>query len=246
MADHHFDDCAFPYPYGSDLHWLWGWGYRIGKRLEHLTPPTDFAPAFFRPDRLAARAIMRLGVRFPTITAALQTAVADTEELWERLQHRPTAESAEELSLAMESLRERISWAVEIIADHEMPDGEAAKPAPRTVPAEVEAVLGSLRKPELSQGEPATGRSGKCRHPDKRTDWCRDHAWLDIHEQANMSHSDIAEWWNGLSADERKRIACERSSDRRVTREVVKNGAAKARRERRNPQPDQSGTEASG
>src|SRR5881227_868360 len=97
------DEC--PYPYGSDLHWLWGWGERI---MEHLCRPGcvpgNLDWMIFRPDRNADDAMMRFGVDFPTVITDLRQKPAATEVAFSGLLASKTERTEFILADHMESL----------------------------------------------------------------------------------------------------------------------------------------------
>lgn len=73
------DRPTFPYKYGSDLHWLWGWGYRIGDYLTENAIPSESDWILYRPDELAANAMLRFSIDYPTVIEELRARLADTE-----------------------------------------------------------------------------------------------------------------------------------------------------------------------
>lgn len=107
----------FPYPYNSDLHWLWGWGERLRAFLADDKPPTKYAWIIFRPDRLARNAMMRFSIPFPHIVKQLDDFLAFTDAQYDEFLADESESHCVDLGHAMEALCERIQVGVKTIAD---------------------------------------------------------------------------------------------------------------------------------
>jgi hypothetical protein len=105
----------FPYKYGSDLHWLWGWGHRLDLRMQSDRPLGHLDSFIFRPDRLAADALDRMGTVYPHIARQIQEHLDHAEKCYANLDERD--ESAANLGESMHGLRRRILGGVEAIID---------------------------------------------------------------------------------------------------------------------------------
>lgn len=118
-------DGSFPFHYGSDLHyWLWGWGDRLHALLweDGGKPPDRNDSMVFRPDRLAADAMMKLSVSYPQVVRQIQDHLDYVELQWRRFagdRFNPKAASAVEFVDAMQDLLDRIVAATETIAEAE-------------------------------------------------------------------------------------------------------------------------------
>ncbi len=160
------DSDNFPYEYGSDLHWLWGWGKRLDAWLEDDKPPNKFVSMLFRPDRRATDAMMRYSVDFPHIVKQIDRARDFAEKWYARLSEGAVA--AENLYGAMFSLRDRIWEGAAIIAGApgsqdrtDQCEGEAAPSAAvsrSNEPASAKALLEDGSDPGLSEADPTCGR----------------------------------------------------------------------------------------
>ena len=105
------NDVSWPYEYGSDLHWLWGWGERIGDWLnESEKPSLTYAQMVFLPDRLAVDAIQRFGAKYPAVIRELQ-GYRDFAEA--RFHDQPRSDDA--FINAVSDLQERIWTTAKII-----------------------------------------------------------------------------------------------------------------------------------
>lgn len=103
----------FPYPYGSDLHWFWGWGARIEDLLENERDVSAYDWMIFRPDRLARDAMMRFSIRYPHIIKQVDDFLDWTEKHFQAFQSNDTEESRANFAEAMDSLR----WRIKVGAD---------------------------------------------------------------------------------------------------------------------------------
>ena len=119
-------DGGFPYPYGSDLHWLWGWGERIDTWLLDGKPPNQHLPGIFCSDRLADAAITRLCDRFPQAFGLITVDLRDVEKCFEALDDSEGKQA--ELDEAMMKLRDRIWITARLVADAESAPAEDAEP----------------------------------------------------------------------------------------------------------------------
>ena len=69
---------SFSLEYGSDLYWLWGWGYRLDLYLQNESP-NDFSWMIFLPDRLARDAMMKFSVNYRFVMDQISEYLAFTE-----------------------------------------------------------------------------------------------------------------------------------------------------------------------
>lgn len=110
-------DRRFPYPYGSDLHWFWGWGDRIQAYfIDDQNEPGRQSWMIFRPDRLAVDAMMRFSVDYPALIQIVERYLADANDYFEKFVANPDKTRAGNFVEAVCNLRERIRLAVETIA----------------------------------------------------------------------------------------------------------------------------------
>ena len=114
----------WPYEYGSDLHWLWGWGNRLAELLDDPRRLNTFAWTVFRPDRQARDAMIRFAAGYPEVVRQVNDALALTETRY--AEFCADAEAVGPFADAMETLQRRIDVAAKAIADAEKPSGEQA------------------------------------------------------------------------------------------------------------------------
>jgi hypothetical protein len=110
----------FPYQYGSDLHWLWGWGDRLSAFLGDDNAPNRFTCELFRPDKLAADAMAKLDTTHREAVAQIRDHLEFVEAIWARfaqVEFDPQSDTAADLIDAMMDLSGRIDTAVKVIAD---------------------------------------------------------------------------------------------------------------------------------
>lgn len=120
-------DVPFPYPYGSDLHWLWGWGHRIDLMLgEEGYVPSSHDWMTFRPCEPADDAMMQFGVDYPTVVADVKEKLEAAEAAFEKLCDNPSEQTEFVFADRVEVLEARIKKACELIAARE---GVAVNPA---------------------------------------------------------------------------------------------------------------------
>lgn len=119
-------DREFPYEYGSDLHWLWGWGARIEARLLSEHPINEYDRMNFRPDRLATDSLMRFSVRFGQIVELINVAQQFCERSYVAFRQDGTEAARDNLADSMGVLMERIFEGAKVIAAN-MPGDAAAK-----------------------------------------------------------------------------------------------------------------------
>jgi len=105
----------FPYEYGSDLHWFWGWGKRLRDWLDAGVLPSSDTPAIFKPDKKAADAMVRLSRVCPQTVKPTQDALDQVEALFQQFDGNEAA--AEDLCEAMDVLQRRIEAAARTIAE---------------------------------------------------------------------------------------------------------------------------------
>ncbi len=113
---------SFPYEYGSDLHWLWGWGQRIDCLLSEDKAMSAYAPWVFRPDSLARDAMMRFSVKYSHVIKQIDDYLDFVEKMYTDFSddaYNGDAESATNLATAMYDLLGRIKTGADIIAQAE-------------------------------------------------------------------------------------------------------------------------------
>lgn len=101
----------------ADLQALRDWALRLGARIDADRPAGRLDCMIFRPDILAANAITRLGVAYPTSIGQLQRYLDHTEATFARFKESESPEADAFLD-AMFSLQRRIGVVVQAIADH--------------------------------------------------------------------------------------------------------------------------------
>lgn len=113
-------DVPFPYPYGSDLHWLWGWSHRIDLMLcREGYIPGSHDWMIFRPSEPADDAMMRYSIDYPAVIADVRERLAATEAAFEKLIENPTEQTEFVFADRVEVLESRIKKACELIAERE-------------------------------------------------------------------------------------------------------------------------------
>ncbi|MFC1736300.1 toll/interleukin-1 receptor domain-containing protein [Candidatus Hydrogenedentota bacterium] len=115
------DEGDFPFEYGSDLHWLWGWGYRLRVMLDDDLEPSEYTWMIFRPDRLARDAMMRFSVKHPHIIKQIDDFLGFTEERFSKFLQDDNDASKDNFASAMDALCARIKTATRIIATNQRP-----------------------------------------------------------------------------------------------------------------------------
>ena len=120
-------EVPFPYQYGSDLHWLWGWGERLRSLLSDDVPPSKYDWMVFRPDRLARDAMMRFSVKYPHVIKQIDDYLDFANARFEEFLSDDNDSTRADFSGAMDSLCERIRVGVETIAQSE---GASDQPEP--------------------------------------------------------------------------------------------------------------------
>lgn len=112
-------DKPFLYTYGTDLHWLHGWAYRLGRMLADHEERTEYDWMIFRPCESADDAMMRYSIDYPAIIAELRTKLQSTNDAFSDYLERRDEKTASILSDWMEVLERRILKACELIAERE-------------------------------------------------------------------------------------------------------------------------------
>ena len=117
----------WPYEYGSDLHWIWGWGKNLESYLEdHEISP--YARFLFRPSDLARDAMMRLGIEYPLVIKQVEDYLDHAEKLFLPIvEERATAADVDNFGQALEDLFCRIIKAAETIGNAQRKADEASK-----------------------------------------------------------------------------------------------------------------------
>lgn len=124
------DDQPFPFDYGSDLHWLWGWGQRLHAWLSSDRPAGRLDWMIFRPDRSARAAITRLGEKHPAGIRQVQDSLGSVELAWAKCEvgkSNPDSIEADNFVGALLCLADRIRTACQIIAEEECRLGQRPK-----------------------------------------------------------------------------------------------------------------------
>ena len=116
-------ESPFPYEYGSDLHWLWGWGERLGSLLSDDLPPSKHDWMVFRPDRLARDAMMRFSIKYPHVIKQIDDYLDFTDARFDEFLSDDNDSTRADFASAMGSLYERIRVGVETIAQSEKTAG---------------------------------------------------------------------------------------------------------------------------
>ena len=114
----HQDD-PFPFEYGTDLHWLWGWGQRTYDYLSGNRTPSQYDWMVFLPDALTLDAMARLSVKYPQVIKQVDDALDFLKNTWDEVYDKLPAtdgDYAYQLATAIEELNGRIRAAVETIA----------------------------------------------------------------------------------------------------------------------------------
>ncbi len=134
-SETHID--RFPYEYGSDLHWLWGWGYRLDDLLTRdRDEPSKHDWMVFRPDGLAVDAMMRFSRKYAYVIKQVDEYLEFVEEKFGEFFADDNGDTRANFEGAMLDLVERIRVATETIADAETPKAEADSPSVDAVEAE--------------------------------------------------------------------------------------------------------------
>jgi len=105
----------WPYPYGSDLHWLWAWANRIDQWMVQGTLPNRHLQGIFRPDQLTDQAITKLSDKYPQAFGLIQTDLSDVQTAFDG--QNGSDEMQEELLAGMVRLRDRIRIVAKMVAD---------------------------------------------------------------------------------------------------------------------------------
>lgn len=153
------ESAGFPYEYGSDLHWLWGWGKRLEVWLEPdnpANPACKTAWMIFRADRLAADAMMHFSVKYPHIIDQVSEMLKFTEARYAERDGSGDAEGS--FINAMYDLHVRIWEAAETIANAESGTHDPRETGDNQAPANVTPSQGD---PGASSNVCLRGRSPK-------------------------------------------------------------------------------------
>lgn len=110
------EEGGFPFEYGSDLHWLWGWGHRLRVMLDDDLEPSEYTWMIFRPDRLARDAMMRFSVEYPHIIKQVDDFLDFTEVRFSEFLQNDNDANRLNFARAMDALCARIETAAPIIA----------------------------------------------------------------------------------------------------------------------------------
>lgn len=109
-------DKRFPYEYGSDLHWLWGWGYRLRSMLNDDHEPSEYDWMIFRPDELARDAMMRFSIEYSHIVKQIDDYLEFTEKQFQAFLDKNDVATRSDFVDAMDALCSRIETASPLIS----------------------------------------------------------------------------------------------------------------------------------
>ena len=114
---------SFPYPYCSDLHWLWGWGDRLRARIDDddilIGQLKECESGVFRPDQLATDAMQRFGVTHYIAIKQVDDALTWANTAFDAFLLANNDSTCLDFANALELLCHRIETAVETIAESE-------------------------------------------------------------------------------------------------------------------------------
>ena len=137
-------DAPFPFEYGSDLHWFWGWGQRTYDYLADDRTPDQLDNMIFFPDELAYDAIATLGVKYPLAMQPVVEALNNLKKTWEEVSKQlpaPDSDAAYQVATAVQFLNNRIRAAVEAIVEAENSKEAANYSSKRYTPAELRKIF---------------------------------------------------------------------------------------------------------
>lgn len=146
---------ASPFDYGSDLHWLWGWGARLHSLVASDVLPSRHDWMIFRPDGLARNAMMRLSIKYPHVIKQVDEYLDFLEKSWTEFSddaHNACKPSAWNFSTHMDKLTERIRVACETIAAAESGPPSKGNP-PSTIPPGDRTIPMSYRRAAKLMGK---------------------------------------------------------------------------------------------
>tara|TARA_B100000519_G_scaffold110780_2_gene95869 strand:- start:447 stop:1094 length:648 start_codon:yes stop_codon:yes gene_type:complete len=112
----------FPYLYGTDLHWLWGWGQRLEDFLEHAPfNPSQSDWIVIRADMKAQDAMMRFSIDYKSLVDEVKSRQEDVENRWKEVINNSTEATVGSYVESIDILSCRIMKACELIAEREDP-----------------------------------------------------------------------------------------------------------------------------
>lgn len=112
----------WPYPYGTDLHWFWGWGQRIGDFFDSdpfVASDADWI--VIRADEHAANAMLRYSVDYAPLVEEVKHIQREVENRWDEVLNNETEATLCAYAEALDVLNRRIFKACELIAEREKP-----------------------------------------------------------------------------------------------------------------------------
>lgn len=113
---------GFPYPYNTDLHWLWGWGQRVESwYYKEPFEPGESDWMVTRACGHANDAMMRFSIDYPAVVEEIKRGQRDVESRWEEALNNPKDEYMAGYAESLRILSHRIFKACELIADREPP-----------------------------------------------------------------------------------------------------------------------------
>jgi hypothetical protein len=120
----------FPFPYGSDLHNLWGWGDRLRARIDDddeipIGQLKECESWTFRPDRSAFDAMQRFGENHYVAIKQVDDALTWANTAFDAFLLAPSDSTRSDFADALELLCHRIETTVETIAGKQQPAATA-------------------------------------------------------------------------------------------------------------------------
>lgn len=115
--------------YGSDLHWLLGWGERLKLHLQSQEP-SDCSNLTFRPDSHALTAMSNFSVKYAYNIETIDRFLKQTEQMYWAFLKQHDDETVFGLATAMTELQTRIFDAVNAIRVDQESIDEIASPIP--------------------------------------------------------------------------------------------------------------------
>ena len=127
-------ESRFPYQYGSDMHWLWGWGERLETHLSKDFPPSKYDWMLFRPDRLARNTMMRFSIKYPHVIKQIDDYLDFADARFGEFLSDDNESTRAIFANAVGSLLERIKVGVETIVESERAAGHESQHSPPSGP----------------------------------------------------------------------------------------------------------------
>lgn len=96
------------YRQGTDLSWLWGWGYRLEKADEDNYEPSEYSGAVYYPCRGASRAMLAFSNEFPYAINKIEAHLKGLENCWREYLTSDDERDREAVFMAIERLYDTI------------------------------------------------------------------------------------------------------------------------------------------